>query len=259
MRVLYAGDSPVGGASNYLLGVLRAMRAQVLHIPPSVVLRPRDLARRYDAVIFSDFPAHRAPLVAQQVLARQIRDGTGLLMVGGWASFSGLQGGWRGSVIEELLPVLCLKRDDRVALSGGAIVLPTRRHPLLRGVSFVHPPVICGFNRVRPRARSLVLLEARQLLYTTTRSGRPPHLALNPAGVPLLIVDSRPSRRVAALMTDLAPHWCGGLVDWGPRRVVLSVHGRLRIEVGTRYVQFVSNLVRWLAGYLDAEGPLSGR
>ncbi len=35
MRVFYAGDSPVGGAANYLRGVLREMKARVTHLPPS--------------------------------------------------------------------------------------------------------------------------------------------------------------------------------------------------------------------------------
>jgi len=64
---------------------------------------------------------------------------------------------------------------------------------------------------------------------------------------PLLIVDSDSTRRIAAFTTDLAPHWSGGLLDWGKKRVKLSVKKGISIEVGEQYVRFVSSLLKWLA------------
>ena len=52
--------------------------------------------------------------------------------------------------------------------------------------------------------------------------------------------------RTAALATDLAPHWVGGLVDWGDgERVVAQAPGSWPIEVGNFYAQFIANLLTW--------------
>ena len=245
MNILYAGDSRVGGAANYLLAVLRSLRARVMHIPPSGRL-PANFGRRYDAVILSDFPRRHAPQGAQAAIARHVAAGRGLLMVGGWASFSGPSGGWRGSVVERLLPVACQGRDDRVHLPGGAVVSAVRRHPALRGVAFSQPPVICGLNAVRPRSDSAVLLQAAPVRWRVSGGQGRITAHANGATYPLLVVSAR--ARTAALATDLAPHWCGGLVDWGRRRRSLPVAGAIRVEVGDQYVRFIAALVRWLCG-----------
>jgi len=52
--------------------------------------------------------------------------------------------------------------------------------------------------------------------------------------------------RTAALTTDLAPHWCGGWVDWGARRRALPVTAEFGVEVGDLYVRFVRQLIQWL-------------
>lgn len=229
MRVLYAGDSPVGGPANYLLGILRSLRAFVRHVPPDRTLTPRMATQRYNTVILSDFPKRRMPAASERALIRQVAGGTGLLMVGGWASFA--SGGWRSSSLARLLPVSCRTRDDRLHLPSGAVVCAVGHHAMFRGLSFREAPVICGLNDIQPRSASRVVLTAR----TNTRA------------YPLLVIGTDSRRRVAALATDLAPHWCGGLVDWGSRRLTLPVSGTIRIEVGDRYVRFVLGLLRWLS------------
>jgi len=230
MKVLYAGDSPAGGPANYLLGILRHLGAAVRHVPPTAILTPRTASQRYDVIILSDFPHQRMPAASERAMVQQVSAGTGLLMVGGWASFAA--GGWRGTAIERCLPVACRPSDDRIHLWSGAVVCAAGRHAMFRGLSFRDAPVVCGVNDVRPRGASRIVLTAR----AKTRV------------YPLLIIGTDAHRRVAALTTDLAPHWCGGFVDWGTRRVRLPVTGTLRIEVGDRYVRFVSGLLRWLAG-----------
>ena len=170
------------------------------------------------------------------MITRLVDEGTGLLMVGGWGSFSGPFGGWRGSLIEKLLPVSCLHRDDRIHLPGGAHLLEKKKHSMFRRLSFENPPVICGLNRVRPKRRAAVLLTASANSSDVRR-----------IEFPLLIIDPNPFKRVAAFATDFAPHWCGGMVDWGTKRLKLPVKNKIEIEVGDRYVRFVSSLIQWLA------------
>ena len=46
----------------------------------------------------------------------------------------------------------------------------------------------------------------------------------------LLVVGSYGRGRTAALATDVAPHWVGGLVDWGTPRVSAQANGAEAIE-----------------------------
>ena len=233
MKVLYAGDSPIGGPANYLLGILKFLKADFRHLPPSKVLKPRLLRQRYDVIILSDFSRSHVSPASQKLIAKQVSAGAGLLMIGGWGSFSGPFGGWQGSLIEKLLPVRCLGRDDRVNFPGGAHLVLKKKHPMFHSLPFKDPPVICGLNQIQPRRKSLVLLKARRIV--------------DRKEYPLLVVDADPQKRIVALAADLAPHWSGGLVDWGKKHVKIRVKGKIRIEVGEKYLQFVSSLLKWLA------------
>ena len=230
--ILYAGDSAVGGPANYLLAALRRLKVRVTHVPPGKILTPRLLRKRYGAILLSDFSRKDTPAASQKAIARQVKAGTGLLMVGGWGSFNGPYGKWKGSLVEKLLPVSCIAGDDRMNFPSGAWIGEKRKHPMFRGISFKNPPVICGLNRVRVKKNRRVVLTAR-------RAGKE---------FPLLVIDRDPGRRVAALTTDLAPHWSGGLVDWGTKRMMLPVRGKIRIEIGDLYYAFVSRLLTWLGG-----------
>ncbi len=234
MKILYAGDSPVGGAANYLLAVLRFLKADVMHLAPSQMLHPRFLRKRFSVIILSDFSKKRVPTASQKLIEESVEKGAGLLMIGGWASFSGPYGKWRGSMVEKLLPVACLNHDDRLNLPGGALIHARKTHPMFRSFSFKNPPVICGLNQVRAKKKSQLVLEAQRIW-----DGRK---------FPLLVIGSHPKGRTAAFTTDLAPHWCGGLVDWGSRRMRLRVKGKISVEVGDQYVRFVASLLKWLAG-----------
>jgi uncharacterized membrane protein len=238
MKILYAGDSPVGGPANYLLGILKFVRADFTHVPPSKRLSPSLFKRKYDAIVLSDFPRRKVPSVSERAIVEQVKNGTGLLMVGGWASFSGPFGGWKGSAVEKLLPVTCLGRDDRVNFPSGAWIFSKRKHPAFRSLSFKNPPVICGLNRVQPKKGALTVLTAK----TAGRTRKE---------YPLLVVGNDKRKRVAALATDLAPHWCGGLVDWGRGRMKLSVRGKISVEVGESYVRLVASILRWLTKKLS--------
>ncbi len=251
MNILYAGDSPAGGPANYLLGILKFLKADVTHIPPGKSLEPRFLKKRYDAIILSDFSRKDLPAVSERLIAEQVKSGAGLLMVGGWGSFSGPSGKWRGSLIEKLLPVSCLPKDDRRNIWSGLTIVRKTKHPMLGNLPFTNPPVLCGLNEVRVKKSAKVILAARAIV--GARSPRPGgetpplQLTLNPKEYPLLVIDKNPDKRIAAFTTDFAPHWCGGLVDWGNRRKVLKVNSKIRIEVGDKYIKFISALILWLA------------
>jgi uncharacterized membrane protein len=57
----------------------------------------------------------------------------------------------------------------------------------------------------------------------------------------LLVVHDHRNGRVLALTTDVAPHWVGGMVDWGSR---IRINGS---ELGDNYIRFLHNVLNWLA------------
>lgn len=241
VKILYAGDSPAGGAANYLLGVLGSMKAEVTHVPPSDHLLPEVFKKKFDAVILSDFSKKNLPAASENLILERVRSGTGLLMVGGWGSFSGPFGGWKGSEIEKVLPVNCLNKDDRTNFPGGAVAGLTSAHASVKGISFAKAPVICGMNAVLPKKEAVVVLHARQILSDGKKA------ALDSKAFPLLVTGAYGKGRTAAFTCDFAPHWCGGLVDWGTRTLTLPVTSSIRIQVGDAYVRLITTLLRWLA------------
>lgn len=253
MRVLYAGDSPAGGPANYLLGILTHIRAQYVHVPPATRLNEKLLSIPFDVFIFSDYSRKQLPARSERLIAKKVDEGAGLLMIGGWGSFSGPFGGWKGSLIEKRLPVTCIGRDDRLNFPGGALVFPEKTHPAIRPASFRQPPVICGMNRIQPKRDSVVILSAKKISVKMGGTRRAAAVSAAKKGEPLLVVSADPAKRRAAFATDAAPHWCGGLVDWGGNSLRLHVKDDIWIEVGSAYVRFFSNLIQWLSGELKGK------
>ncbi len=248
MKILYAGDSPAGGAANYLLGVMRSLKADLKHLSPSEILKPAVVQKKFDVIVFSDFSKKQVPAVSEKMVVEQIKQGAGFLMVGGWGSFSGPFGGWQGSLIESILPVSCAKTDDRMNFPGGAVMTAqTPQHPIISAKTLAAPPVICGMNRITPKKQSKVLLTANPIKTQQNVAKRKMRMTFERKGHPLLVVDSNPGKRIAAFATDFAPHWCGGLVDWGKKVLKLSVNSEIQIQVGDYYVDFIASLLRWLA------------
>ena len=127
---------------------------------------PEGLAA-YDAVILSDIGAntlllHPDTWIASKRTPNRLRSlktyverGGGLLMVGGYYSFQGINGGARyhGTPVEEVLPVEILPYDDRVEVPEGFTpVIKQKAHPILAGFTGDWPPLL-GFNEVKAEAR----------------------------------------------------------------------------------------------------------
>lgn len=232
MALLILGERAAG--ARYLFGALTAGGYPFFHVEADRALPT--LPTAFAGFIFSDYPAHLLGEEAAAAIVRQVEAGAGLLMVGGWLSFGGRGAGYSRSPVGSLLPVLCQEDDDRVNTPAG-LVLEARLpdHPILSGLPLASPPVVCGYNRVAVRPGATTVLNGRPLLFRSTGPalGEP---------VPLLVVGEAGRGRVAAFASDLLPHWCGGLVDWGEERLRLPTGA----EVGAAYLRFVRQLVAWL-------------
>jgi len=217
----------LGGAE--FVAALRAAGHEVTHIPcheittrlPSTPEELRDIA---DVIVVSDVGANTFQLPPAtfnrsehqpdrtDALRAFVEQGGGLLMVGGYMTFSGVdaKARWGRTPLAEALPVTVLDRDDRVELAAGAAPQTAAEHPITAGLAGTWPNLL-GLNEVTVRETATEIASC--------------------AGHPLLVVDHYGRGRSGAFTSDIAPHWAPpGFVEW------------------TGYGVLFDRTVRWLAG-----------
>ncbi len=124
-----------------------------------------------------------------ELIAEWVRGGGGLLMVGGYFSFNGIDGRARfgQTPVEDVLPVRCLPGDDRQEAPEGITArVHAADHPALGGAG-EQWPLLLGWNRTEARAHAEVLASV--------------------AEDPLVAVHQVESGRSAVFTSDCAPHW----------------------------------------------------
>jgi uncharacterized membrane protein len=161
----------------------------------------------YDCIILSDIGANtlllspdvwihsrRAPN-RLKLLRSYVERGGGLIMVGGYYSFQGINGAarYRNTAVEAVLPTAIHPYDDRIELPEGIVPelgAGVAGHPVLSGVP-TDFPYLLGINEVvaKPGATTLLALPASE------------------GGHPLLAVQQVGAGRSAAWTTDIGPHW----------------------------------------------------
>lgn len=245
-RVLYCGDTALKGAACYLAGLMASWQWDFDYVPSDQLLAAESLNRDHDLFVFSDYPAARvSPEIAQQILTR-VNAGAGLLMIGGWESFHGLGGDWEQSPLAAALPVEIGTADDRVNSDEAFYVSVAHdEHPIVSGLPWrERPPLVGGFNRIVPKAGTQTLLNLTRL--SVKREGDRFVTEFN-MSFPLLVIGQHGAGRTAAFASDVAPHWIGPMVDWGPgpQRVTGQAPGGEAIEVGAAYAQFFRQLLNW--------------
>jgi len=242
-RVLYMGDDDLGGAGIYLAGVMAHFGIEFDYLPSAEGPGAR-LDETYAGYILSDYPARNFSQAQMANLVGKVCDGAGLLMIGGWESFHGREGEYNRTVLAEALPVEILEEDDRVNCSSVCLIKKMADHPILENLPFDSPPGIGGYNRFAPKRGALTLLQSVEVSAHLVETR---FEFAEKKEAPLLVTGSFGLGRTAALATDVAPHWVGGLVDWGGERIVQKV-GDGFIEVGEWYARFFRNLVAWVGG-----------
>ena len=174
-----------------------------------------DELRAYDAVILSDIGANTLllhpdvwltgkPVANRLKLLREwTAAGGGLVMAGGYLSFQGIDGKarWRGTAVEEALPVECLPYDDRIEVPEGFHPEITHAyHPIVRDLNRDWP-LLLGANQVIARQRAGCEILAR--------------LPEDQGAHPLLVAGTWGKGRSVAWMSDIGPHWAPTeFVNW---------------------------------------------
>jgi uncharacterized membrane protein len=146
-----------------------------------------------------------------QLLRSFVESGGGLLMIGGYLTFQGIEGkaAYHGTPVEEVLPVVLSPFDDRRENPQGVVPETVdAAHPIVRGIQ--DWPAMLGYNRaqIRPDA----------------------HLVATIGGDPLIAVRSVNQGRSAVFSSDCSAHW-----------------GPPAFTSWACYATLWANLVHWLA------------
>jgi uncharacterized membrane protein len=178
-------------------------------VPPNFPATVEELSA-YDAVILSDIGSNSFLLAPRtfnksepspnrlRALADYVAAGGGLLMIGGYMSFSGIDcvARFGRTPLAAALPVEMFDRDDRVEEPAGvAPSVQLADHPALADVPAGDWPSLLGYNQVAPSPDADTLVTV--------------------GDDPLLVVGTHGSGRSAAFTSDLAPHWAPPeFMDW---------------------------------------------
>jgi Putative glutamine amidotransferase len=247
-KICYLGDDDLSMAAVYLAGIMTHYGLPFDYIRSDQSPDESFTSTDYALYVLSDYPVANWKPGQLDHLAMAVRGGAGLAMFGGWESYHGLLGEYHKTVLADLLPVVMADTDDRRNFAQPCLVTPkTDDHPIIADLPWQSPPGIGGFNAFEPKP------DAETILSTVRFSVR--HEADWQFEIeeetPLLVVGKAGSGRTAALATDVAPHWIGGMVDWGNERVTQQLDPNDPdgpfIEVGNWYAQLFYQLLSWTA------------
>src|SRR5579872_4009281 len=100
-RVLFLGEGPLHGPARYMAGILTKAGYAYDHCEDQESIPSAWLWRFYSAVLLSDYRHSGFSRKTEVWLVDRVQQGTGLLMIGGWASFTGLVGHYGSTRIEK--------------------------------------------------------------------------------------------------------------------------------------------------------------
>ena len=246
--ILYCGDTSLSSAASYLAGLITSWGWEFDYLPSDIAITTQHLAKPRSLLILSDYPAARFTKETESQALDLVQKGCGLLMIGGWESFHGFGGDWDRTAIGAALPVEIQPTDDRQNFDQSAWLLPTTDHPITRNLPWRdRPPAIGGMNRVQPKSDAAVLLNAHAFRVTSSieSDAASGFSFTHHETLPALVVGQHGDGRTAVFLSDVAPHWVGGFVDWGLPRVTAEAKGSGAIEVGHDYAQFWKQLLQW--------------
>ena len=198
--------STYGTGADWLTAALENNDFEVEYMPNHIArnefpFRLEEL-EEYKAIILSDIGAntllmpeatfHQGKVMPNRVdlITEYVKNGGGLLMVGGFMTFSGIDavGKWNDTSLQEVLPVEVLSVDDRMEHSDGVTGKIEKDHAILEGVSREEWPPLLGYNK------TVLKDDGAEQLATVN-------------GNPLIVIGEYGKGKSAVFTSDCAPHW----------------------------------------------------
>lgn len=170
------------------------------HLAPSDFPYTMEEINQYSCVILSDIGANTLLLPVEtftkskrmpnrcELIKEYVLNGGGLIMVGGYMTFSGVdaKGRWGMTAVQDVLPVKVLDIDDRMEHPEGIVPVMVKQHEALKDVPKNWPHFL-GYNKT-------VALESSETLMTI-------------GGNPFVSVGDYGKGKSAVFTSDCAPHW----------------------------------------------------
>jgi uncharacterized membrane protein len=217
-----------GEGREWLESALKKAGIEVEYIPnhlaPTHFPLSKEELQGYQVIILSDIGSNTLLLHPRTVkyseatpnrlelIKDYVAEGGGLIMYGGWMSFQGIEGKahYKGTPIEEILPVILMEGDDRVEVPQGfSPRIVNSEHPILKNIPSDWPPFL-SYNRLKAKENATLLAEYE--------------------GDTIFAVWEYGKGRTAAFAADIAPH------------------GATKEFLEWEYFQKLwSNTIRWLA------------
>jgi hypothetical protein len=243
-KFLYFGDDDMTRAAGYLCGIMTHAGIPFERVDSSQSPTDALLQEPFAAFILSDYPRERFQPGQLETICNALSNGAGLAMFGGWESFYGRLGEYHKTVLAEALPVTMLQADDRRNFAQGVLLSPMQSHPILDNLSWETPPLVGGLNALTAKPGAHLLLNGLPL--SIRANGSQFGFGFDTQTYPMLVVGKYGRGRTVALATDVAPHWVGGLVDWGQSRITQHLPNGGSVEIGSDYAKFFAQLLRWV-------------
>ncbi len=182
---------------------------QPAHVAATDFPATAEALRNYGAVMLSDIGANTLllhpdtfkkskPLPNRLEAVRDyVAAGGGLVMIGGYLTFQGIEGKgrYRGTPVEEALPVTLEAGDDRVECPQGvAPSVANAGHAIVDGLDGAWPALL-GYNRLAPKPGA--------------------DLVASVGADPLIVAGAFGRGRSVAFASDCGPHWAPPpFVEW---------------------------------------------
>lgn len=238
--ILYCGDTAIHAQASYLAGVMTHSGFSYDYLSSSCEFNTS--GDRPKLLILSDYPSKNISCAQLKEIITWVREGMSLWMIGGWDSFHGLNGDYNNA-LAEVLPVIVSAEDDRLNSFQPIAMVPETEHEILSSLPWQQCPTVGGLNKVEAKSDSTVLLSAIALILDNDGAG----ITLRESTrYPLLVSNTCHKGKTLAFMSDVAPHWTGGLVDWGSMRMTIKAPQSKEIEIGDCYIKFLTRCINWL-------------
>lgn len=164
-----------GEGGQWLIDGLKAHGCEVNFLPNHLAPRefPMSLEalHAYDAVLLSDIGSNSLYLHPEtfsgskktpnrlELLRQYVEDGGGLIMIGGYMSFSGINAvaRYQRTPLASVIPAIMVDGDDRVeAPEGVQVDIHAPDHPIMTGLDGTWPHFL-GYNQLKERPGTTVL------------------------------------------------------------------------------------------------------
>lgn len=223
----YFINSNYESGAERMIAFLREANLEVDYIPNHLASKDfpntNEKLDQYSVIIFSDIGANTLLLHPDtftksqrtpnrlKLIREWVKAGGGLLMIGGYLTFQGIdgRGRWHNTPVEEVLPVELMPYDDRVEVPEGYNPKVVAEHPILAGLDNKWPYFL-GYNQLKAKNDATIIMQVEE--------------------DPFLVVAEVEQGRSAAFASDCSPHWGSQeFYDW-------EFYGRFWLQ-----------LIKWLA------------